>query len=91
MRTVLRTVLAISPIAFALLGMPTNSFAAENGVPETQTSVVPDGQPTPPEAQTDGTEPAGDQADTDDSDIMQNFTRHRPGACPEGPPCKVED
>jgi hypothetical protein len=24
-------------------------------------------------------------------DIMQNFARHRPGACPEGPPCKIED
>lgn len=24
-------------------------------------------------------------------DIMKQFTRHRPGGCPEGPPCKFED
>lgn len=86
----MRTVLATSLMAFALLGMPAAGFAAETDAPETETSVVPDGEPTPPTAQTDGKEPAGDQADSD-SDIMQNFTRHRPGACPEGPPCKVED
>ena len=26
-----------------------------------------------------------------DDDIMKKFTRHRPGGCPEGPPCKFED
>jgi len=25
------------------------------------------------------------------NDLMKKFTRHRPGACPEGPPCEVED
>ena len=39
-----------------------------------------------------GDDPAsGEKADkTSDEAIMKNFTRHRPGACPEGPPCKTE-
>jgi len=89
----MKTVLATFLIAFVLLGVPVTGFATETGAPDTQPSVVPDGEPTPPEAaddETDGDEPAGDQSDSD-ADIMQNFTRHRPGACPEGPPCKVED
>ena len=89
----MKTVLATSLVAFILLGMPVTGFATETGTADTQTSVVPEGEPTPPEAaddETDGDEPAGDQSDSD-ADIMQNYTRHRPGACPEGPPCKVED
>jgi hypothetical protein len=35
-------------------------------------------------------QPPEDQAGSDE-DVMKNVTRHRPGACPEGPPCKVED
>jgi hypothetical protein len=37
-----------------------------------------------------GAPPAEDQTGADDA-MMQQFTRHRPGACPEGPPCRVED
>ena len=33
---------------------------------------------------------AGDEAGSDD-DVMEQFTRHRPGGCPEGPPCSFED
>ena len=35
--------------------------------------------------------PPANPASPGNDDLMQNFTRHRPGACPEGPPCKVED
>jgi len=37
----------------------------------------------------DGQSPK-DQAGSNE-DVMKNFTGHRPGACPEGPPCNVED
>jgi hypothetical protein len=46
--------------------------------------------PSGTEDQDAGKAPGQDQAGPDD-DLMKNFTRHRPGACPEGPPCKVED
>lgn len=88
----MKTVLTVSLIAFALLGAPAASLATETGAAETEPPVVPDGDPAPPHAngeQADAPEPADDQAV--DEDIMKNFTRHRPGACPEGPPCKVED
>ena len=94
----MKTVLTVSLIAFALLGVPAAALATETEAPATeapatQPPVVPDGDPAPPDAngeQADAPEPADDQA-VSDEDIMQNFTRHRPGACPEGPPCKVED
>ena len=83
----MKTVLTVSLIAFALLGAP--AAATETGAAATEPPVVPGGDPAPPHAN-------GEQADTpdqavSDEDIMKNFTRHRPGACPEGPPCKVED
>jgi hypothetical protein len=40
----------------------------------------------PPEAQPGSQDEAGSN-----DGLMKNFTRHRPGACPEGPPCSVED
>ncbi len=89
----MKTVLAMSLIAFALLGVPAAALATETGAAATEPPVVPGGDPAPPHAngeQTDAPEPAGDQA-VSDEDLMKNFTRHRPGACPEGPPCKVED
>lgn len=89
----MKTVLTVSLIAFALLGVPAAALATETGAAATEPPVVPDGDPAPPHAngeQADAPESAGDQA-VSDEDIMKNFTRHRPGACPEGPPCKVED
>ena len=85
----MKTVLAISLIAFALLGSPAAALATETEAPATEVPVVPDGDPAPPHANGEQAD-SPDQAAPDD-DIMQNFTRHRPGACPEGPPCKVED
>jgi hypothetical protein len=85
----MKTVLAISLIALALLGAPAADLAAETGAAATEPPVVPDGEPAPPHANGEQAD-APDQA-VPDEDIMQNFTRHRPGACPEGPPCKVED
>lgn len=35
-------------------------------------------------------EGAEDEAGSD-GDIVKQFTRHRPGGCPEGPPCSFED
>lgn len=89
----MKTVLTVSLIAFALLGVPAAALATETEAPATEVPVVPDGDPAPAHAngeQADAPEPADDQA-VSDEDIMKNFTRHRPGACPEGPPCKVED
>jgi hypothetical protein len=85
----MKTVLAISLTALALLGGPAAALATETDAAATETPVVPDGEPAPPHAD-------GEQADAPDhaapdDDMMKNFTRHRPGACPEGPPCKIED
>jgi hypothetical protein len=85
----MKAVLAASLIAFVLLAAPAASFATETGATEADSVAVPDGEPAPPST-TEGKESASEQIDSD-SDVMKNFTRHRPGACPEGPPCKVED
>ena len=89
----MKTVLATTLIALCLSGIPAVSFATETDRGTGETSVVPDGDPSPPAAtdpdHADGEGTAEDQAGPPD-DILKNFTRHRPGACPEGPPCKVE-
>jgi len=85
----MKTVLAISLIALALLCGSDAALATETDAPATETPVVPDGEPAPPHADGEQAD-APDQAAPDD-DMMKNFTRHRPGACPEGPPCKIED
>jgi hypothetical protein len=85
----MKTVLAISLTALALLGGPAAALATEADAAATETPVVPDGEPAPPHANGEQAD-APDQAAPDD-DMMKNFTRHRPGACPEGPPCKIED
>jgi hypothetical protein len=84
----MRTVLSASLIALALLGAPTPAPASGTGHRDAETTPVPDGDPAPPAAEDE----ASAQGEANEpKDIMQNFTRHRPGACPEGPPCKVED
>lgn len=42
----------------------------------------------PAEASADEEQSADDKTDSGD-DLTRSFNRHRPGACPEGPPCKV--
>lgn len=84
----MKTVLAASLIAFVLFGVSTPGVAAEPVETEAETKTVPDGSP----AQTPSTDNGVSDGEADTSkDIMQNFTRHRPGACPEGPPCEIED
>jgi hypothetical protein len=77
---------AIQPQAvaavFSLAGEPADEQDLSDQDPADQDAADAE----PPET------PSGpeDNAGSND-DLMQNFTRHRPGACPEGPPCSVED
>ncbi len=95
----MRTVLAATMMSLLLAGSVFLVVAMDNPPmsetsPETSADAA-DGDPaapavTDPGADEAGAPPSEDQAGTKDG-IMQNFTRHRPGACPEGPPCHVED
>ena len=51
--------------------------------PEASSATTPEADPEQGDASDEKTD-AGD-------DVMKKFTRHRPGACPEGPPCNVEE
>jgi hypothetical protein len=92
----MRTVLSASLFALVLVGF--SPFAcATDASPEPRdatTDMAPEGDNTAPAAAESGKDdadgPAEDEPGSTD-DVMKNFTRHRPGACPEGPPCKVED
>lgn len=54
------------------------------------TSGTPDESSAAPADASADEEQSAEETDSGD-DVMKKFTRHRPGACPEGPPCKVED
>jgi hypothetical protein len=91
MRTVLSAslfalVLGFSPLAYATEASPVPKDAA--------TDLTPEGDNAAPAATESGKDDAdgstGGQPGSN-GDVMKNFTRHRPGACPEGPPCMVED
>jgi hypothetical protein len=96
----MRRVLATALMSLLLAGSAFPAAAMDNPPlsetsPETSAGVAPDGDPAAPAAADPGADEAGappseDQAGAND-DVMQKFTRHRPGACPEGPPCNVED
>lgn len=89
MRQVLLTAL------MALLVSGSASLTYASGHDAEGTNAASDGDPaaasaTDPGQDASGGTPPKDQAKSD-ADLMKNFTRHRPGACPEGPPCHVED
>jgi hypothetical protein len=93
----MRRVLAVTVMALLIGGsaIPVSAMDTNGQGPEAPPSAAPDGSPAAPAA-TDsdqgeaGVEPPETEAGANDG-VMKNFTRHRPGACPEGPPCKVED
>ena len=62
-------------------------FADDQSPAEESTSVDSNDDPTP---LLDGKAAEPGQNSSDD-EIMKKFTRHRPGGCPEGPPCNLED
>jgi hypothetical protein len=101
----MKTVLAAAVLGLLLGASPLTSFATETDRgPQVAAAVFTlEGDETPPaEAAEEGADQdaTGQDAATQDSTdldeppsddaVMQNFTRHRPGACPEGPPCKTE-
>lgn len=61
-------------------------FADDQSPAEKANSAAPDD----PKALPDGEASEQGQNSSDD-EIMKKFTRHRPGGCPEGPPCNFED
>jgi hypothetical protein len=79
----------------ALLVCGSAGLAYASGHDTEAASAASDGDPaagtaTDPGQDASGGTPPKDEAKSD-ADLMKNFTRHRRGACPEGPPCKVED
>jgi hypothetical protein len=91
----MRTVPAAALIAVLVAVSPSLGFATEAGeAPETTMGAPADGAPAAPAAtdsqdESDANSPENQAGSR--NDLMKNFTRHRPGACPEGPPCNVED
>jgi hypothetical protein len=92
----MRTVLSASLFALALVGFSPFAYATEAS-PEPKdatTDVAPEGDNTAPAAAESGKDDADGSAEGQpgsNGDVMKKLTRHGPGACPEGPPCKVED
>ena len=89
----MKTVLATALSAILMLAGASAGYATETGQAEVETPAADTGLSTPPAEAADQEtgKQEGEEATDESKDIMQNFTRHRPGACPEGPPCKVED
>ena len=100
----MKTVLAATVLGLLMGASPLPAFAAETdqGLQVAAAVFTLEGEEAPPaEAVEEGTDQDAtgqdatqdstgkDEAPSDDA-VMQNFTRHRPGACPEGPPCKTE-
>ncbi|MEZ5829154.1 MAG: hypothetical protein R3D30_10745 [Hyphomicrobiales bacterium] len=89
----MKTLLATALCALLLVASAGPSHASGAGdesaaVQETEAGDQAMPQTSDPQ-EADGQSPK-DQAGSNE-DVMKNFTRHRPGACPEGPPCNVED
>ena len=94
----MKTVLAAAFLALLVAGHAGVCFAAEGDgeADHTTMGTTPDISPSPPAGETgvetedlQGQQPDG--AADPAGDMMENVIRHRPGACPEGPPCKVGD
>ena len=89
MKTVLRTVLAASAIALFFAGSDVLAADAEPETGDAPQTMNDDAAPTPA-LDAEAEQPQNDETNQANG-LMKNFTRHRPGACPEGPPCSVED
>jgi len=92
----MRTALAASLVALLLVAFSPVVYAADVSPEPTDatTNLAPEGGNAAPAAAESGKDAADGSADglqESNGDVMKNFTRHRPGACPEGPPCKVEN
>jgi len=92
----MKKVLTASLVAFLFVGFSPVAYATDAS-PEPDdatTTLTPEGDNAAPTAAESGKDDADGSAEgqpASNGDVMKNFTRHRPGACPEGPPCKVED
>jgi hypothetical protein len=92
----MKTLLATTVVILLLAASPPLCFAADtNSGTSTEGAADTDSQSSAAPAGTgsgqDKQEEMSDDKQSSDGDLMQNVTRHRPGACPEGPPCKSED
>ena len=92
----MKALITMTVLAVLLAAGPASCFAAEPGsAPSTEATTETGSQSdaAPADATSDQDTQAEMPDDKEDSDgnLMRNVTRHRPGACPEGPPCKSED
>lgn len=92
----MKTLLAAMIVTLLLAASPTSCFAAEtDSEPSTEAATDADSQsssaPSGTSSEQDANGEKSDDKQSSGGDLMQNVTRHRPGACPEGPPCKSED
>jgi hypothetical protein len=92
----MKTLLATMVVTLLLAAGPALcSAAGTDGGPSTEAATGTDAQSSSAPAGTNSGQDAKEEKPDDttgsDRDVMQNVTRHRPGACPEGPPCKSED
>lgn len=84
-------------VALLIAANPTLCFAAEtDGGATTETITDMDSDQPPASSETSSEQSTPQEEKSDDKkgphgDLLQNFQRHRPGACPEGPPCKDGD
>lgn len=80
-------------LLLALSGLSFASGPSESGSEAAEDAGATDGPATPSaqssESQDTGGTPAETESDQDAAPI--DVHRHRPGACPEGPPCKGDD
>jgi hypothetical protein len=79
----------------AVCFFPDAQEVAEAGsveVPDAPADGAPSADASTENAAPDSDQPAGQTLeDTKDKKPPMNVMRHRPGACPEGPPCKEGD
>lgn len=92
----MKILLTAPVVTLLLVASPTLCFAAEtDSGPSTGVATDADSQsssaPSGTSSEQDAKEEKSDDKQDSGGDLMQNVTRHRPGACPEGPPCKSED
>lgn len=95
----MKTVLAAACLALLVSGGPgfcVTPEIEELEAPQDTEEAQPEAPPSVPAEQAKPADPTSQGHQPDDgtdqpSDTMNNVTRHRPGACPEGPPCKKDD
>ena len=80
-------------LILSLIGASLASGPSESGG-KAEDAGATDATPDPSGTSSEGEDPgeATDQSESDDQDTAPiDVHRHRPGACPEGPPCKGDD